>query len=240
MERALVRDSGTPENRAATWLTLSFAALAWLLALSGVYGMQSVLGPTAKLVQFQWWLVVFQLAVLLASAVVHYASLRSLQPGVRATLCVLTPLVMLQTDVVNGQRQIAVVGAALLAALQREKLASDADSKPPDALADLLARVAAGAGGSAVVADMQRCADVVFLGFLFLGVLDLLLLWLLGAEAAACRHKRGLQGLPSSTGSELSKQGSAARDLHNLPLSVAATSATLSPRAPHPPGQQRV
>ena len=36
--------------RAATWLTLCFSGLAWLLALNGVYGMQSVLAQ-AKLVQ---------------------------------------------------------------------------------------------------------------------------------------------------------------------------------------------
>ena len=35
---------------------------------------------------------------------------------------------------------------------------------------------------------------------------DLLLLWLLGAEAAAARHTRGMQRLPSNAGSELSKQ----------------------------------
>ena len=36
--------------RAATWLTLCFAGLAWLVALNGVYGMQSVLAQ-GKLVQ---------------------------------------------------------------------------------------------------------------------------------------------------------------------------------------------
>ena len=38
---------------------------------------------------------------------------------------------------------------------------------------------------------------------------DLLLLWLLGAEAAAARHTRGMQRLPSNAGSELSKQARA-------------------------------
>ena len=58
--------------------------------------------------QFQWWLVVFQLGVLVACAIVHHysACLQHLRPGVRATLCVITPLVMLQTDAVNGQRQV--------------------------------------------------------------------------------------------------------------------------------------
>ena len=36
------------------------------------------------------------------------------------------------------------------------------------------------------------------------------------------------------------KQGSIVRDLHSLPVSVAAVAATLSPRAPRPPGQQHV
>ena len=64
----------------------------------------SVVFPAA---QFQWWLVVFQLGVLVACAVVHFysACLQHLRPGVRASLCVVTPLVMLQTDAVNGQRQ---------------------------------------------------------------------------------------------------------------------------------------
>ena len=63
------------------------------------------------------------------------------------------------------------MGAALLAALQRERQASGADGRAPDALAELLARVASGASGSAVASDMQQRADVMFLGFLFLGVL---------------------------------------------------------------------
>ena len=63
------------------------------------------------------------------------------------------------------------MGAALLAALQRERQASGAESRAPDALAELLARVASGASGSAVTSDMQQRADVMFLGFLFLGVL---------------------------------------------------------------------
>lgn len=36
------------------------------------------------------------------------------------------------------------------------------------------------------------------------------------------------------------KQGSIVRDLHSLPVSVAAVAATLSPRAPRPPGQEHV
>lgn len=67
--------------------------------------------------------------------------------------------------------QVAAVGAALLAALQRERQASGADARAPDALAELLTRVASGAGGSAVASDMQQRLDVMFLGFLFLGVL---------------------------------------------------------------------
>ena len=67
--------------------------------------------------------------------------------------------------------QVAAVSAALLAALQRERQAGGAGSQPTDTLADLLARVAAGAGGSAAAADVQQRADVMFLGFLFLGVL---------------------------------------------------------------------
>ncbi len=56
--------------------------------------------------QFQWWLVVFQPVALLACAAAHgCAHLQGLRPGARATLCVLTPLVMLQTDTVNAQRQ---------------------------------------------------------------------------------------------------------------------------------------
>ena len=38
---------------------------------------------------------------------------------------------------------------------------------------------------------------------------DLLLLWLLGAEAAAARHTRGMQRLPSNAGSDISKQARA-------------------------------
>lgn len=40
--------------RAATWLTVAFALAAWLLALSGVYGMQCLLGPASKLVQVRF------------------------------------------------------------------------------------------------------------------------------------------------------------------------------------------
>lgn len=137
------------------------------------------------------------------------------------------------------------MGSVLVAAIQREKLlpqTSGADGAPLDALTALLARLASGADASdrsmLVAADVQRRADVMFLGFLFLGILNLLLLWLLGAETLTVRPPRGMQRLHSNAGSELNKQGSIV--VQELPLSVVATSATLSPRVPRPPGQQHV
>jgi hypothetical protein len=139
--------------------------------------------------------------------------------------------------------QVAAVGAALVTALQSERAAAGrgGGGEAADTLAGLLARLASGAdaGDRAALAlvDMQSRADGLFLGFLFLGTLDLLLLWLLGAGEAAGRAPRGMQRLHSSAASDLdlSKQGSAVRDLQ---LAMTASAATLSPRAPHPPGQQ--
>ena len=137
--------------------------------------------------------------------------------------------------------QVAAVGAALVTALQSERAAAGrgGGGEAADTLAGLLARLASGAdaGDRAALAlmDMQSHADGLFLGFLFLGTLDLLLLWLLGASEAAGRAPRGMQRLHSSAASDLSKQGSAVRDLQ---LAINASAATLSPRAPHAPGQQ--
>lgn len=57
--------------------------------------------------QLQWWIIWFQLGALLAAGLVQYKQWFGARGVIMGLMCVLTALLMTQTNILNNQREVS-------------------------------------------------------------------------------------------------------------------------------------
>ncbi|KAK9918462.1 hypothetical protein WJX75_004233 [Coccomyxa subellipsoidea] len=211
-----------------TWIALVCALVFWVIGLSGLAALSRIYQDPNNAEQLQWWIIWFQLGALFAAALVQYKEWFGARGVIMGLMCVLTAMLMTQTNVANYQRQMA--GATvpyydtnpllqqthdIAAAMASQAIrGARAGGGPGDSARPIggdprqqqqpgfpggsqpvgggsgggEAQLAGGGGNgrrrllSAGTDTVQRRANVVFLGFLFLTLADLALLVLFGVQ----------------------------------------------------------
>ncbi|CAL5228214.1 g11303 [Coccomyxa viridis] len=198
-----------------TWSFLGLTACFWAVSLGGVAALSRVYNGPNSSYQLSWWIIWFQAAALFVAALVQHQRWYSSRTMVMGLFCALTAVMMVQTNFANIQRQSTSANVAL--SQQNQALQNAQSSLPalPPQLAGTLsgiisglnsgvsqaaaAQAASGGAGRKLLgtgrrllmaaADIQRRADVVFVGFVFMTLLDLGLLVLFGIQHPNCKQR---------------------------------------------------